>query len=133
MVPISKDEAKKRFSARLNELLDARDAPKRGRRQWLSRFFNGEFSFEAARKWLEAESIPDQGHLAMLCTAFDWSVEHLMTGLDPDLVEIIDAWREIDDEDRRGLIRQLRNARDLKSIRKPAPPPTAGLQPRKHK
>ena len=141
MVPITKDEAKVRFSKHLNELLVERGVRVRGRRQWLSRQFNGAFSAEAARKWIEAESIPDQPHLAMLCTAFGWSIDYLMTGigpkyaglLDPDLVEIMNAWREIDDDDRSGLIRQLRNARDLKRIRKPVPPPTATLQPRKRK
>lgn len=70
MIAMTKDQAKHRFAARLNELLDEMGVPERGRRQWLSRRFNAAFSPEAARKWLEAETMPDQPHFSMLCTAF---------------------------------------------------------------
>lgn len=141
MVAITKDEAKIRFSRRLNELLEERDVPTRGRRQWLARSFNNQFSAEAARKWLEAESIPDQAHLAMLCTSFGWSVDYLMTGIGPKyaprhderLTELLDGWMDIDEEERRSLLLQLRNARDLRKFRPGAPAAPTNLQPRKRR
>lgn len=140
MVVITKTKARELFSARLNELLDAEpDAPRdRGRRQWLSRKFNQEFSAEAARKWLEAESIPDQAHLSMLCTAFGWSWDYLMTGalpkyagrMDKQLSEITDLWHDLDNEGRAHVLRNARNERDLREL-KPQPPSPSPPSPKR--
>lgn len=141
MVVITKAKARELFSARLNEMLDAEpDAPRdRGRRQWLSRRFNKEFSAEAARKWLEAESIPDQAHLSMLCTAFGWSSDYLMTGalpryagrMDEQLSEITDLWHDLDHDGRAHILRNARNERDLKGLKPQAPPATSTTPPKR--
>ncbi len=78
MVVVTKDEAKKGFAERLAQAYStlAKDFPEKGRPNWVRKRYNDAISTEAARKWLEGESIPDMGHIAMICTdlgvAFDW-------------------------------------------------------------
>lgn len=127
MVVITKEQARTRFSERLNELLDLMGAPKRGRPQWLSDQFKGAFSRESARKWLEAESIPDEAHKAMLCTAYGWSVDYLISGIgpkfvgriDPALAEMINDWSRVNPQFREYLVRQFRNERDMHGMQPP--------------
>src|SRR5690606_20263861 len=90
MRALTKDQVRNAFSARLNELLDELGAPSRGRAQWLSDQFKGQFSREAARKWLEAETMPDETHKAMLCTMYGWSSDYLVTGIGPKYAGRID-------------------------------------------
>lgn len=125
MIAMTKDQAKHRFAARLNELLDEMGVPERGRRQWLSRRFNAAFSPEAARKWLEAETMPDQPHFSMLCTAFNWGFDYLMTGrgpkyvieTDPVATEVAEILTQLDEDARQYILRISRNERDLRGTR----------------
>lgn len=137
MVVSDRNEVKARFSKRLNELLDEEGAPQRGRRQWLCRKFNSAFSHEAARKWLEAEAMPDMAHLSMLCTYFGWAVDYLFTGAgprragrgDPILAEINNGWRELDEDAQRHVLRNFRNERDMRVPHvPPTPAPTTPTQ-----
>lgn len=75
------------FSARLNELLDAREyAPKgKGRQVELSRALK--LSQQAARKWLEGEGMPELTRIIELAQLFHCHVEWLAAGRGPrDLV-----------------------------------------------
>lgn len=131
-----KAEIKRLFSERLNGLLDEVDAPTRGRSQWLSRTFNGAFSKEAARKWLEAASIPDQAHISMLCTYFQWGGEYLLTGNGPRYIphDVLTS-RMIEDLARLNETDRAHAARTIELLlenAKPDPEPPPPPRPARH-
>lgn len=128
MVVINKEEAKRRFAERLNALLDEQNVANRGRPAYLARTFKNQFSLEAARKWLDAEAIPETATLAMMCTYFGWSVDYLLTGFgskyipkdDPLAQRFIHALQNANPKDRAYLERTLEMVLD--NPPDPAPP-----------
>jgi hypothetical protein len=87
MVALTKQQCRDAFSKRLNEALEkVVSAPEKGRPRWVSRRYNEEISYESARKWLQGESIPDMGHVSMICTDLKISPAWLLTGHGPMLI-----------------------------------------------
>lgn len=65
------ETAKQAFSRRLNEALDELpDCPRRGRAAWLSKAVSAakrsKISQEAARKWLNKKSVPEDDNMAIV-------------------------------------------------------------------
>lgn len=73
-----KDDDKKSFSIRLNELCDDKRMPLHGRQTKLAKIFG--ISQEAARKWLCGESAPKYGNMIVVCKYFGCQFEWLTTG-----------------------------------------------------
>jgi hypothetical protein len=91
MVDLTKDEARARFSKRLNLALEKiLDAPQRGRPAWTARRYG--VSIPAAQKWLSGESIPDQAHLSIICTDLKVRYDWLFTGHGPMRITDSTPW-----------------------------------------
>jgi hypothetical protein len=87
MVVLTKQECRDAFSKRLDEAFEKiGKAPEKGRPTWVSKRYNKEISPESARKWLQAQSIPDMGHVYMICTDLQIHPTWLLTGLGPMLI-----------------------------------------------
>jgi hypothetical protein len=84
MVVLTKQQCRDEFSDRLNEAFEKiAFAPEKGRPRWVSRHYKEEISYESARKWLQKESIPDIGHVSMICTDLGIHPTWLLTGHGP--------------------------------------------------
>lgn len=79
---VTNDE-RKAFSARLNQALDANEIPPKsqGRQTVVGKMFG--VSQKGARKWLEAEAIPETKRLPQIADRLGVSVEWLLTGNHP--------------------------------------------------
>lgn len=71
------------FSDRLNELLDARAFPAKGRGRQVELAKATGLSQKAVRKWLEGEGMPELTRLIDLATRFKCHVEWLASGRGP--------------------------------------------------
>ncbi|KWF90362.1 hypothetical protein WL95_27420 [Burkholderia cepacia] len=75
------DEEKLAFSARLNRILDAIDGfPKKGAGRQVQLGKDWGVTQKAARKWLEAESIPELTRLMAMARSYGVNFEWLTTG-----------------------------------------------------
>lgn len=75
------DEEKLAFSARLNRILDAIDGfPRKGAGRQVQLGKDWDVTQKAARKWLEAESIPELTRLMAMARRYGVNFEWLTTG-----------------------------------------------------
>lgn len=111
MVAKTRDDAKTAFSAKFNRALDrVRFEGGRGRIRALAKELG--VSKEAARKWLRAESIPDQTNMLRICAKLKIDAAELRIDFDPGSREfgndsfshkLVAIWRDLSD-DARGQI-----------------------------
>jgi hypothetical protein len=90
MVVLTKEQAKDRFSARLNEVAERLWGAEKADRPHTTLFhkeLKKVVTYEAMRKWLSGESIPDMGHVSMICTALKIHPTWLLTELGPMFIE----------------------------------------------
>ena len=83
MVVLTKRQCKERFSERLNEAVEKVWGAAKEQRPHtvLVRDRLGiKISYEAVRKWLSAESIPDMSHVSLICTVLEIRPTWLLTG-----------------------------------------------------
>jgi len=73
-------DIKTAFSARLNELCDEAGIPPKGKNRQSLVGKKFKVSQEAARKWLEGESIPAYEKLVQICEVWDVNIEWLYRG-----------------------------------------------------
>jgi hypothetical protein len=112
MVANTRDEAKKAFSVKLHQALDRVGFPRKPERvRALSKALR--VSYEAARKWLGEESIPDQTNMLRICAILHIDMAELQIDFDPDSREfgndsfsrkLITLWRELNDDVRGQLL-----------------------------
>lgn len=114
----NRDATRARFSRRLNALLDYYEVPAKhnGRQEALKSLMG--VSQEAARKWLEGESIPTVDKIAKLCSLFPCRQSWLQTGEmpmidDPVKSEIIDLLDAVDPKMRQSILELLKGAASL--------------------
>src|SRR5258708_21801754 len=89
MVVLTKQQCKDRFSERLNEAVEkAWDVTKEQRPHTalVRERLDIKISYEAVRKWLSAESIPDMTHVSLICAVLEISPTWLLTGNGPMLI-----------------------------------------------
>jgi len=72
------DKIKEDFAKRINEAMDLKGYPMRGRARVLSKEFD--VSDKGAGKWLKGEAIPETSKLPLLASFLGVSTEWLMTG-----------------------------------------------------
>lgn len=112
MVVHTRDGAKKAFSAKLHQALDRVDFPGgRERIRALSKALH--VTYEAARKWLKEEAIPDQTNILRICAKLHIDMAELQIDFDPDSREfgndnfsrkLIAVWRDLNDEVRGQIL-----------------------------
>ncbi|MDN7490550.1 hypothetical protein QZM35_22830 [Burkholderia sp. AU45274] len=79
--PMVTDDEKQAFSARLNRILDEIDGyPKKGGGRQVKLGKDWDVTQKAARKWLEAESIPELTRLMSMARRYGVNFEWLTTG-----------------------------------------------------
>jgi hypothetical protein len=117
------------FSQRLNEVCDKKGLRTRGRRQQIAGLLKDEVSAEAARKWLDGESMPNQEHMATLATELGTSVDWLQTGRnvdivdpdrDPELSQLCTLWKALGREGRTFVLRAAANESIARAVRSDA-------------
>lgn len=116
---LQRDAARSAFSRRLNLLLDYYDVPSKheGRQVILSKKMD--VSQEAARKWLEGESIPREDKLIRLCQLFACRKSWLQQGegemiTDPTLEEINRLAEKLKPDARVNILTLLRGLAENK-------------------
>lgn len=124
----SRDEAKRDFARRLNEALDEKpECPKasgRGRIAWVAKRY--EVSNEAAAKWLDGRSMPDQTNMARISTDLRVNPFWLWSGQKPrrptEELEIIALWSETDDLGQSNILQTARAWHNARPKGKPEAP-----------
>lgn len=108
-----RDEARSAFSQRLNSLLNYYNAPGKheGRQVLLSKKMG--VSQEAARKWLEGESIPREDKIIQLCQIYPCRKSWLQHGegemvQDATLDEIMELTQKLNSDARQTALQVLR-------------------------
>ncbi|MEC8568415.1 MAG: transcriptional regulator, partial [Pseudomonadota bacterium] len=91
----SVEKVKEEFARRLNEAMDAKEYPKRGRAKILSTEFK--ISDKGAGKWLNGEAIPETSKIQLLASFLDTTSEYLLYGAVP--VEDWDSNTPLDDDE----------------------------------
>lgn len=137
------ESQKQAFSQRLHRALDYAHIPKkRGRPAAVAKLFG--VSREAARKWLDAESIPDTKRIPQIARRLQVRAEWLLSGVGPmeqttmndDLQQLIDTYNAMTETQRQELLalaRQLRDNRPSIGGKAPAFEPPQTSTDRSHK
>lgn len=134
MVGNANEAAKRDFSDRLNQVLDATEgAPHtpRGRPPWLIKLLQRKaglkITAQAATKWLKGEAIPSQANLSLLCQALGTRVQFLMANeppmfgtdmADEQFAQLVRYWGQMSPE---GKAHVLRSATYEVSLKDSAP------------
>lgn len=112
MVAISREEEKQGFSRRLNAACEHREIKPRGRAAYLAKQMD--VSTQGARKWLEADSIPDQTNIGRLATILQVNAEWLQLGPGDKVIpantdevaqQLQFIWPALSDEDKKTILR----------------------------
>lgn len=110
----SAEQRRINFANRLNALLDkANFSPKyKGRQIELSKLFN--VSQEAARKWLEGETMPRHAMITSIAAKFGVETTWLENGIgemfpDPTTDQLLSYWNQLDDEEKDAALKLLRS------------------------
>jgi hypothetical protein len=120
-----RDQIKLEFARRLHEALDDLDeCPsrlQRGRASWTAKRYK--VSPEAAGKWLDGRSMPDQTNMARIAADLKVSPVWLWSGQlpkrpPPDL-EITALWSETDDFGRENILHAAKSWRQARPRGKP--------------
>ena len=90
-------DARVAFARRLNQALDANGYPLKGQGRQTAVAKRFDVSQKGARKWLEAESIPEMKRLPAIASVLGVTVEWLLSGQGeaPGLVRAVGAMREL--------------------------------------
>ncbi len=81
------EKVKEEFAQRINEAMDAKGYPVRGRARILSKEFN--ISDKGAGKWLKGEAIPETSRLPGLASFLEVTAEWLLNGSDNNGIKIV--------------------------------------------
>ena len=79
----TEDEEVQAFSDRLNELLDARNFPAKGKGRQVELGKRYSLTQKAVRKWVEGEGLPETVRLIQIARDFGCNFEWLATGVGP--------------------------------------------------
>lgn len=136
MVAITREEEKQGFSRRLNAACEHREIKLRGRAAYLAKQMD--VSTQAAQKWLEGLSIPDQTNIGRLAVLLQVNAEWLQVGPGDKVIpantdevaqKLAFIWRALSDDDKKTILRlasglaTLPNQNDKpKPILEPPPP-----------
>jgi hypothetical protein len=120
MVATTKEQARANFGRRLNELLDSRKIPQRGRPAYLYRLLKqhngGEqvVSGTQCQKYLNGLDLPDEGNKAILADALGVLHSELYdeaaNEMDASLRELSRLWTSMDEDARQHVLQAARFA-----------------------
>lgn len=112
MVENTRDGAKAAFSEKFHRALDRVNFPAdRGRIRAVAKALD--VSYEAARKWLGGESVPDQTNMLRICAILHIDMAELRIDFDPESREfgndtfshkLVTVWGELSDEVRGQIV-----------------------------
>jgi hypothetical protein len=112
VVANTRDGAKAAFSEKLHMALD-RVKFAGGRERTRALATELDVSYEAARKWLGGEAIPDQTNMLRICATLHIDMAELRIDFDPESREfgndsfshkLVTAWRELSDDSRGQIV-----------------------------
>lgn len=119
MVVRTKDEARQEFARNLNAQLNAQEAPKRGRPEWLRGKIGRIVSRESCRKWLAGEDMPDQTNMSILIESLGLNEQQLRIGRwsppppgsqDERLAKLTKSWPSLPDKVQNAIMAVLETA-----------------------
>ena len=90
------DKIKEEFAIRLQQAMDSKNYPLRGRARILSKEFD--ISDKAASKWLNGEAIPETSKIPILARFLDTTSEWLLSGEMQDKEKTIHSNKSIEDD-----------------------------------